>query len=183
MMQPSKQGHCRLWRRRIGAGVAALILVAVGYPCVLRIQQERDRIRRSPHVSVFGQRFPGGFSFSIHGSGEPADLDLQYLKGMNKLHTLHLDQTAVSDDGLAFLNGLTKLREFSLYGTAVTDKGLLHLRALTGLDWVQSTETHVTNAGVADLERVLPSVRILPLADFSCTFLSRRAYNDWLARL
>jgi hypothetical protein len=67
----SKQRRRRTWRKSLAAGLVVVLFVAVGYPCSLRIQEARDRARRAAHVTCFGTGYPGGYSYSIDGMGEP----------------------------------------------------------------------------------------------------------------
>ncbi len=58
---------------RVGVVVVVIALLsAVAYPCYLRIQAVRDRIRSEPRVSSSGLGCAGGYFFSIEGTGEPA---------------------------------------------------------------------------------------------------------------
>jgi len=47
-----------------------------------------------------------------------------------------------------------------LAGTEVTDAGLRHIKELTSLEELRLVGSRVTRAGLADLKRVMPSVRI-----------------------
>jgi len=59
-----------------------------------------------------------------------------------------------------YLTPLTRLEELSLAETTVTDAGLLQLRALPKLRWLYLGETQISAAGAAELERVMPELRV-----------------------
>lgn len=90
-----------------------------------------------------------------------SDNDLQHLKALTKLQTLHLMDLDISDAGLAHLKGLTNLRILTLYKIQVTDAGLVHLKGLTNLHLLVVQETQVTDAGLADLKKALPTLDII----------------------
>jgi hypothetical protein len=115
------------------------------------------------------------------------DVGLANLQGLATLRYLVLDGTAVTDAGLLHLQKLTKLEFLSLYGTRVTDTGLLYLQELeclrelylsgrritsAGLDVVKPLsrlrvlslyDTQVSDAAIADLQQVVPTLRIQEL--------------------
>lgn len=81
------------------------------------------------------------------------DAGLLHLTGVTKLNVLDLDNTQVTDAGLSHLKGLTKLEWLYLHNTQVTDAGLLHLKGLTKLLSVSLKNTHTTVEGRESLLR------------------------------
>lgn len=89
------------------------------------------------------------------------DMGLQELAGLKKLQVLELAGTAVTDAGLTELAGLKELRVLDLVFTPVTDKGLKQLAGLKRLQRLYLKNTSVTEAGAANLQRTLPSLKII----------------------
>ena len=56
--------------------------------------------------------------------------DLKELRELNKLATLDLGQTQITDDGLKKLGGLKSLTVLNLFWTKVTDVGLQDIKGL-----------------------------------------------------
>lgn len=69
-------------------------------------------------------------------------------RGIGPEIELHLERTAITDQGLAHLAGLTIWR-IQLSGTQITDAGIEHLQNLKGQAGIGLSETRVSNAGVA----------------------------------
>ncbi len=88
------------------------------------------------------------------------DGGLKALAGMKNLKELHLEGTAVSDAGLDQLKGLAELEYINLYNTKVTDAGLAKLAALSKLKAIYLWQSGVTKAGVAALKAKLPKAHI-----------------------
>ena len=67
--------------------------------------------------------------------GETAisDEGLKHLGGLTNLLHLSLENTQISDEGLKHLGGLTNLGGLYLHGTQISDEGLKHLSGLTNL--------------------------------------------------
>jgi hypothetical protein len=92
---------------------------------------------------------------------EVTDAGLQHLQGLKKLYELGLNKTRVTDAGLSYLRGLSGLHSLSLSGTKVTDRGLEVLKSLRSLKRLTLSGTGVTAAGIKDLQKVLPSLRVI----------------------
>jgi internalin A len=90
-----------------------------------------------------------------------SDSGLAHLKGLTNLTFLALGGTQVTDAGLAHLKGLTNLSVLDLGDTQVTDAGLAHLKGLTNFSSLNLNGTHVSDAGAKELQRALPSLRIV----------------------
>jgi mono/diheme cytochrome c family protein len=88
------------------------------------------------------------------------DGGLKALAGMKHLKELHLEGTAISDAGLDQLKGLAELEYINLYNTKVTDAGLAKLAVLTKLKAIYLWQSGVTKAGVAALKAKLPNAHI-----------------------
>lgn len=88
------------------------------------------------------------------------DAGLKSLDAMKGLTELHLENTAITDAGLDSLKGLTALEYINLYGTKVTDAGAAKLAPLTKLKSIYLWQTAVTKNGVAALKKALPAAHI-----------------------
>jgi hypothetical protein len=90
-----------------------------------------------------------------------ADADLLYLRDLDRLEILNLNNAPIGDAGLAHIMGLSRLRELSLDGTGVTDKGLAYLKGFPRLRTLNLQRTAVTDAGVEALRRTMQDLEIV----------------------
>jgi len=88
------------------------------------------------------------------------DAGLKSVGAMKNLTELHLENTAVTDAGLDALKPLASLEYINLYGTKVTDAGAAKLGGLAKLKSVYLWQTAVTKNGVASLKKAIPSAHI-----------------------
>jgi hypothetical protein len=88
------------------------------------------------------------------------DAGLAKLAAMKNLTELHLENTAITDAGLDHLKGLASLEYLNLYNTKVTDAGLPKLAGLAKLKSLYLWQSGVTKAGVAALKAKLPKTHI-----------------------
>jgi len=88
------------------------------------------------------------------------DAGLAKVAAMKNLQELHLENTATSDAGLDHLKGLASLEYLNLYNTKVTDAGLAKLAGLSKLKAIYLWQSGVTKAGVAALKAKLPGAHI-----------------------
>lgn len=88
------------------------------------------------------------------------DAGLKALEGMKHLKELHLEVTGITDAGLDHLKGLAELEYLNLYSTKVTDAGLAKLAGLSKLNAIYLWQSGVTKAGVAALRAKLPKAHI-----------------------
>ena len=88
------------------------------------------------------------------------DAGLKALAGFKNLRRLHLEKTAVGDEGVSSLKSLAELTYVNLYSTKVTDKGLASLAGLKKLKNVYLWQTAVTDAGAAELAKAVPGIYI-----------------------
>lgn len=86
------------------------------------------------------------------------DDTMAYLRGLDSLRHLHIDNTLVSDAGLAHLTGLIRLHELSVCRTQVSDAGLRHFRGLNRLRVLGLMYTRVTDESIAELKAALPEL-------------------------
>lgn len=89
-----------------------------------------------------------------------SDKGLASVAAMKNLRELHLENTAISDAGLDQLKGLAALEYLNLYGTKVTDAGIQKLAGLGKLKALYLWQTGVTKGGVAQLKAKLAGARI-----------------------
>lgn len=88
------------------------------------------------------------------------DAGLAQLAGMKNLKELHLENTGITDAGLDHLKGLASLEYLNLYNTKITDAGAQKLTELTKLKAVYLWQTGVTAAGIAQIKGKLPTTQI-----------------------
>jgi hypothetical protein len=88
------------------------------------------------------------------------DAGLAAVAAMKNLTELHLEGTAVSDAGLDHLKGLAALEYLNLYNTKVTDAGLTKIAGLSKLKSLYLWQSGVTKAGVTALKAKLPKTHI-----------------------
>ena len=72
----------------------------------------------------------------------------------DKVASLDLARTKVSDAGLAKLAAMKNLQELHLENTGIGDAGLDHLKGLASLEYLNLYNTKVTDAGLAKLSEV-----------------------------
>ncbi|QDU44664.1 Leucine Rich repeats (2 copies) [Symmachiella dynata] len=90
-----------------------------------------------------------------------SDAGLKHLQGLTKLYVLSLGTTHVSDVELEHFRELTNLYDLRLSNTQVSDAGLEHLQGLTNLEVLDLDNTRVTQAGIDKLQKALPDCRII----------------------
>lgn len=88
------------------------------------------------------------------------DAGLKAVAAMKNLTELHLENTGIGDAGLDHLKGLANLEYLNLYNTKVTDAGLQKLAGLAKLKALYLWQSGVTKAGVAQLKSKLPGAHI-----------------------
>ncbi len=88
------------------------------------------------------------------------DAGLAAIAAMKNLRELHLENTTVSDAGLDQLKSLAALEYLNLYGTKVTDAGIQKLAGLGKLKSLYLWQTGVTKGGVAQLKAKLANAHI-----------------------
>ena len=88
------------------------------------------------------------------------DGGLKAVGAMKNLVELHLENTAITDAGLDALKPLAGLEYLNLYGTKVTDAGTAKLSGLAKLKSIYLWQTAVTKNGVAALKKALPGAHI-----------------------
>jgi len=96
------------------------------------------------------------------------DSGLEHLKTLNNLKVLGLNDTPVTDAGLEYLKGLTNLANLGLVYTQVTDAGLENLKGMTSVEVLMFDHTAITDSGLETLKS-LTSLRVLHLDDTKTT--------------
>ena len=99
------------------------------------------------------------------------DMGLTQLESLAGLQKLGLNGTQITDSGLGHLKGLVNLQELFLADTQITDVGLEHLKGLTGLEKLVLDDTQVTDTGLDQLKG-LTNLKVLFLDNPS--YLRRR---------
>jgi hypothetical protein len=80
---------------------------------------------------------------------------LANVRDLTQLSTLNLGNTPISDLGLRHLERLKNLFELDLGRTGITDAGIERLKGLKSLYRLRIEQTKVTPTGVKDLQQVL----------------------------
>ena len=91
-----------------------------------------------------------------------SDDELSHLSALTNLQALDLSGTGISDKGLNHLKGLKRLKSLSLVQTKVSDAGMLYLQSLSDLEELNLHRTKITDAGLVHL-RGLRSLKKLNL--------------------
>lgn len=94
------------------------------------------------------------------GGTDITDEGLQHIADLTTLRQLHLEKTKISDLGLVHLKKLKNLLYLNLYQTGVTDQGLSQLKELKGLKKIYLWKSKVTPAGVKNFQEALPALTI-----------------------
>jgi hypothetical protein len=92
----------------------------------------------------------------VIGGNQFSDAEMEHLKRLPGLTTLHLENTKVTDAGLENLAGMTELQTLRLDGTKFTDACLDILARQISLTYLNLTDTKITEAGVQSLQQALP---------------------------
>lgn len=93
------------------------------------------------------------------------DSDLAHLSRLTSVRHLFVDGTSVTDVGLAHLTRLPKLQILSLINTAVTDACLADLSEMTNLRKLFLDGTDVTDTAIKELHIALPDCKIYRLRE------------------
>ena len=89
------------------------------------------------------------------------DSDLEHLPPLNKLKTLGLDHSRITDRGLAHLHEkCPNLETLTVEFTQISDAGLVHLGALKKLESVVAWRTRITEEGAAQFQKSRPGCKI-----------------------
>jgi hypothetical protein len=80
-----------------------------------------------------------------------SDAGIRELKDATNIHSLKVDGTVITDEGLATIASMTELVELSLSNTRVTDSGLRRLKGLQKLRFLYLTHTPITDEGLIHL--------------------------------
>ncbi|MBL9114854.1 MAG: hypothetical protein JNJ83_07575 [Verrucomicrobiaceae bacterium] len=88
------------------------------------------------------------------------DAGLVSVAAMKNLTELHLENTGITDKGLDQLKGLSSLEYLNLYGTQVTDAGAAKLAGLKKLKSLYLWQTKVTKAGADSLKKALAGTHV-----------------------
>lgn len=93
---------------------------------------------------------------SINFSDSPVtDRSMQAIRGNVRLHTLILNNTAVTDKGLELVKHFSKINQLDLVGmNNITDAGIEAVANQKSLRIVHINNTHITDAGLAKLATI-----------------------------
>jgi hypothetical protein len=79
---------------------------------------------------------------------------------VTSLPQISLWKTKVSDGELLYVKKLNRLMRLSLDETGVTDEGLKDLHGTTQLNYLSVWRTKVSDAGVDELKKQLPKLKV-----------------------
>lgn len=142
----------------------ALLLLALGFPFAPDVAAQRDAARQQRRVVV--RRYNGRPVVDIAYLGDSiasAKLrlgkDIPLLADLAELSTLQIRQAVDADlDGL---KSLDKLRSLDLTGTKITNHGLKALSALAQLEELDLTGAEIDDAGLPDLAKLVRLRRLV----------------------
>lgn len=154
---------------------ASLVLLVVALAVTFFVLRRReqptveteDDIRIDPIAEVErlgGSVRPGPsgwLSVTLPGA---SNADLERVVRLDKLASLNLNDSSITDDGLSQLTGLRDLEVLDLRNTAITDAGLAHLSAFPKLEHLNLSRTQITGAGLTHVGR-LGQLRVLMLSE------------------
>ena len=95
---------------------------------------------------------------------EATDADLDRVVQLERLASLNLNGSSITDEGLRQLKNLGDLEVLDLRNTPITDDGLEHLQAFPKLEHLNLSGTQITGAGLAHLGS-LTHLRVLMLSE------------------
>lgn len=98
------------------------------------------------------QRLPDLESINLRNT-DITGAGLVHLKGLSKLHSLHLGRR-VTNAGLEAAGKLTSVRTLVIDSGEVSDEGLSHLASLTNLERLHLRCVQITDAGLGHLENL-----------------------------
>jgi hypothetical protein len=133
-------------------------------------QNAVDAVRRMGGKVTIDKDATGKPVVGVRLSGEVvADAQIARIKGLVRLQSLELVETAVTDKGLEHLEGFKQLRRLDLcYAVNVTDAGLGRLKVLNQLEELSLFGVPITDAGVKRLANC-EQLRVLILRDTKVT--------------
>ncbi|MEO2022421.1 MAG: hypothetical protein ABGX05_11425, partial [Pirellulaceae bacterium] len=110
-------------------------------------------------VATSLKRDGDGFVIEVNFRGTTIDDGpLQHLLGLQRLGSVLLNETSITDDGLTTLGKISTLRNLDLRGCQVSNDGIEHLGDLTGLRALRlsgaSGATTVDDAGMATVAKM-----------------------------
>ena len=154
---------------RRSLAVRRLLGIAV-FPALLwTAQLHAQPASGDPNMPEFA-RLPDLHSLhSLQLGPETDDAALAYVKDLQNLRDLGLQEAKITNDGMKSLSGLVHLQKLSLSQTHVGDAGLEHLRTLAELRCLRLADTAITGMGLAAL-KPLGKLEILDLHDQDCIF-------------
>jgi len=88
------------------------------------------------------------------------DAGLKEAAKLQKLERLGLTDTKITDEGLKEVAKLQKLTMLWLNDTKITDEGLKEVVKLQKLTFLDLADTKITDEGVAELKKALPNCEI-----------------------
>jgi hypothetical protein len=103
----------------------------------------------------------GEVEFLFLSGSALTDDGLSRLRGLNRLRSLQLDGTKVTDVGLGALERFTCLFYLNLSNTDVGDAGVHRVKHLNALQTLGLRGTRVTDVGVRRLQTALPQLVIV----------------------
>ncbi|REA60439.1 ribonuclease inhibitor [Dyadobacter luteus] len=105
------------------------------------------------------------------GKTKVTDAGMEQISTLKNLNRLHIEYTAVSDEGLKMLKGLPYLEYLNLIGAKVTDKGLNDIAAMKSLRSLYVWKTEASDSGIIGVRKANPGLTIVAGPD--STVLSR----------
>ncbi len=95
--------------------------------------------------------------------GQFGDSELERLTALDRIESLGIAETAITDEGLRHLRGRTAIKSLWLGGNRIGDAGIdcLDLASMPKLELLEIRSTLVSDAKIAEIRRRFPKVMIL----------------------
>lgn len=95
------------------------------------------------------------------GGTAVTDKAVKDLAGLKHLNKLHLEHTAVTDEGIAAMGAMPNLEYLNLIGTKVSDASINTIAGFKALKSLYVWQSAVTEEGIAELRKLRPDLHIV----------------------
>ncbi len=157
MAQTETNNKPRRWRRIGWCSLAVFVLTLIGLYAFAfwRYERQQAAIAEIERLDGFVWTEDGGPDWLRELVGD------ERMTVFDRVMSVELDDTQITDDSLNQLGGLTNLDRLFLDNTQIRDDGLRHLSSLPNLDWLDLSDTQITDEGEKFLQKALPNCYIV----------------------
>ncbi len=107
------------------------------------------------HVMVFQESLIGESGYHLF-----SDADMKYVAALEDLETLHIIETAITDESLACLRKLPHIGELTLRNHNLTDAAVDHICRLINPEYLNICQTQISTSGLDMLRQRFPNCEI-----------------------